>query len=63
MPTLVKELHTVNGVIEIAREMNIKSIIITHIEEDWGKSYDDYLELQNQYSNVKFAFDGMRVEV
>lgn len=60
---LVKELHTVNGVIEIAREMNIKSVIITHIEEDWGKSYDDYLELQNQYSNVKFAFDGMIVEV
>lgn len=43
--------------------MNIKSVIITHIEEDWGKSYNDYLELQKQYDNVKFAFDGMKVKL
>lgn len=60
---LLKELHTVNGVIEIAEKMNIKSVIVTHIEEDWGKSYEDYLELQKQYDNVKFAFDGMRIEL
>lgn len=36
-------------------------MIVTHIEEDWGKSYDDYLELEKEYDGVKFAFDGMEI--
>jgi phosphoribosyl 1,2-cyclic phosphate phosphodiesterase len=42
---------------------NIKKIIMTHLEEDWGKSYDDYVELEKQYNNIFFAYDGMTIEV
>ena len=41
----------------------IKKVIITHLEEDWGKSYDDYLKLENQYNQIIFAYDGMIFEI
>ena len=31
------------------------------LEEDWGKSYDDYKELEKQYENVRFAYDGLEL--
>ena len=40
---------------------NIKEVIITHLEEDWGKSYDDYKELEKRYQGIRFAYDGMDV--
>jgi phosphoribosyl 1,2-cyclic phosphate phosphodiesterase len=49
--------------LKIAGEMKIKKIIVTHIEEDWGKTYSDYLELEKEYPNLKFAYDGMIVEL
>jgi len=41
----------------------LKKVIITHLEEDWGKAYDDYLELENQYNEIIFAYDGMTFEI
>ncbi len=60
---LKKELFTMEEVIEIINNYNIKSTIITHIEEDWGKSYLDYKELEKKYSkyNISFAYDGMEI--
>lgn len=50
--------------IEVLKEKyKIQKVIITHLEEDWGKSYDDYLELQKQYEGISFAYDGMTFEV
>jgi phosphoribosyl 1,2-cyclic phosphate phosphodiesterase len=49
-------------VLELKRILSIRDVIVTHIEEDWGKSYDDYIALEAQYG-VKFAYDGMVVEV
>ena len=60
---LYKELHSMESVINIAKKMNIKNIIITHIEEDWGKSYDDYKNLEKEYSNIKFAVDKMIIDL
>lgn len=60
---LVSELHTLDGVLKIAEDLDIKDLVITHIEEDWGKSYDDYLELEKEYDSVKFAYDGMEIEL
>ena len=52
-----------SDILKIVETMKIKNIIVTHIEEDWGKSYSDYLELEKQYTNLKFAYDGMIVEL
>lgn len=60
---LRKELFTMEEIEELKRKYNIKKVIMTHIEEDWGKSYDDYVELEKQYDNIKFAYDGMTIEI
>lgn len=48
---------------ELKYKYNIKKVIITHLEEDWGKSYDDYLKLEKQYEGIAFAYDGMTLVV
>lgn len=52
-------LFSIEEVIALKEHYHIKNLVFTHIEEDWGKSYDDYLMLENQYENVRFAYDGM----
>ncbi|AGB18210.1 MBL fold metallo-hydrolase [Thermoanaerobacterium thermosaccharolyticum] len=61
--SLRDELFSMNEIEQLRNEYGIKKVIITHIEEDWGKSYDDYLELQKQYKDIVFAYDGMTFEV
>ncbi|WP_434655333.1 MBL fold metallo-hydrolase [Thermoanaerobacterium thermosaccharolyticum] len=61
--SLRDELFSMNEIEQLRNEYGIKKVIITHIEEDWGKSYDDYLELQKLYKDIVFAYDGMTFEV
>jgi phosphoribosyl 1,2-cyclic phosphate phosphodiesterase len=58
-----KELFSMNEIVELKNKYKIKKVIMTHLEEDWGKSYDDYLELEKQYDGISFAYDGMTFEV
>jgi len=60
---LNSELFSLDEVINIKQEYGIKNVIITHLEEDWGKTYDDYLNLEKEYENVRFAYDGMTIEL
>ena len=50
------ELHGVEDIIEIKKSLSVSEVIITHIEEDWGKSYDDYVILEQKYCGIKFVF-------
>ena len=59
---LKRELFDLNEIIQIRTQYNIKQIIMTHLEEDWGKSYDDYKALEKDYDNLRFAFDGMIID-
>jgi phosphoribosyl 1,2-cyclic phosphate phosphodiesterase len=58
-----KELFSFEGALEIKKRLNAKRLILTHIEEEWGKSYDDYLALEKEYDNVCFAYDGMEIDI
>lgn len=60
---LNNELFNIREIKKLRDQFNIKKIIITHLEEDWGKSYDDYLNLEKQYTNICFAYDGMKISV
>lgn len=60
---LRNELFVMDEIIELKRRYNIKRVIITHIEEDWGKSYDDYLKLQEHYEGIEFAYDGLKISL
>lgn len=56
-----KELFVLDEVMELKDKYAVKEVIITHLEEDWGKTFDDYKELEKQYKNLRFAYDGMEV--
>ena len=58
---LRQELFVMEEIIVLKEKYHISQVIMTHIEEDYGKSYDDYLELEKQYSEIHFAFDGMEI--
>ena len=60
---LREELFVMDEIVELKNKYNIKKVIMTHLEEDWGKSYDDYLELENHYKDISFAYDGMVIEL
>jgi phosphoribosyl 1,2-cyclic phosphate phosphodiesterase len=49
--------------IEIKNYYRIQRVIITHIDEMWGKSYEYYAELEKRLDNIFFAYDGMEIVV
>jgi phosphoribosyl 1,2-cyclic phosphate phosphodiesterase len=59
------EVYMMDELLEIITTYAIKKTIVVHIEEEWGRSFDDYKGIEEQYKrfNIEFAFDGMRVEV
>lgn len=58
---LRNELFVMDEVVELKRHYNIGEVIITHLEEDWGKSYEDYKALEKQYNGIRFAYDGLKL--
>ncbi|MCM1183118.1 MAG: MBL fold metallo-hydrolase [Roseburia sp.] len=60
---LRKELFTLEEIDAIREQYGIKEVIITHLEEDWGKSYDDYRELEKKLNAIQFAYDGLRIQL
>jgi len=53
------ELYAMEDVLEMKKKYAFDRVIITHLEETWGKSYGDYINLEKEYDNVNFAHDGM----
>ena len=56
------ELFSPREIQELAQKLNAKKTLVTHIEEEWGKTYDEYKQLEKEY-NLEFAHDGMRMEI
>ena len=60
---LAKELFSLEEVLALKARYGIGRLIVTHLEEDWGKSYDDYKALEAEQPDMEFAYDGMRITV
>lgn len=58
-----KHMFVMDEIVELKSRYNIKDVIMTHIDEDWGLSYDDYLEKAKNFNNIEFAYDGLEIEV
>jgi len=57
------QLHSFEQVLALREKLRAQQLIITHLEEDYGISYDDYCEMEKHHNGVKFAFDGMEIIV
>lgn len=55
------ELFVMDEIVQLKDKYQIKRVIITHLEEDWGKSYDDYVKLQKKLNGIEFAYDGLEI--
>lgn len=60
---LNEELFSIKEIELLKNKYNIRKVVITHIEEDWGKSYNDYVQLQKKYEDIIFAFDGLIIDI
>lgn len=60
---LKEEIFTLDEVVKLKNDYRIKKIIVTHIDEIWGKSYGYYSELEKKLDNIFFAYDGMEIIV
>lgn len=62
---LRKELFSIKEALELVKSLGAKKTVFTHIEEEWGRSYDDYKAIEKDYhkNNIRFAYDGMKISV
>nr|WP_300819019.1 hypothetical protein [uncultured Acetatifactor sp.] len=60
---LRKELFTLDEIDTIRKQYGITEVFITHLEEDWGKSYDDYRDLERELNLIHFAYDGLKIQL
>lgn len=58
-----KTLYTFQETLALAERVQAANILFVHLEEYWNRSYDDYKALEARFENVRFAHDGMTVEV
>lgn len=55
------DMFTIDEIMIIKHKYRIKQIIVTHIDEYWGKSYADYQKIEKKFDNISFAYDGMEI--
>ena len=58
---LYRHIRTFEKIIKNYFVIYDKQIIVTHIDEYWGKSYADYQKVEETLENVSFAYDGMEI--
>jgi phosphoribosyl 1,2-cyclic phosphate phosphodiesterase len=56
-------LYTFQETIALARRVEADRILFIHLEEYWNRGHDEYVALEEEFDNVRFAYDGMRVTV
>ena len=56
-------LYTFDETLALARRIRAHRVIFSHLEEYWNRGHGDYLALEKELDNVRFAYDGMRVRV
>lgn len=62
---LRKELFSMEEALELIKILGAKKTVFTHMEEEWGRSYDDYKAIEKQYreNSIYFAYDGMKINL
>ncbi len=56
-------LYTFDETLALAQRVKAARVLFIHLEEYWNRGYDEYVALEGKFSNVQFAYDGMRVSI
>ena len=57
------ELFSIEEIIELKKKYHIKKIICTHIDCNWGNTYEILKEYEKELDGIEFAYDGMEIEL
>lgn len=57
------ELFSIKEIEDLKRKYNIKKVICTHIDCNWGNKYDVLKNFEKQLDEIEFAYDGMEFKV
>lgn len=57
------ELFSIDEIKELKSKYNIKRVICTHIDCNWGNTYEVLKEYESTLDGIKFAYDGMKIEL
>ena len=60
---LREELRSFEHILDLKERLYANRLVITHIEEFWGKSYDDFVAIENEYKTIQFAYDGLTISL
>lgn len=62
---LREEMITLHELVNVISQLGIERTIVVHIEEEWGKSYTDYRQIEEQYRehNIYFGYDGQKIHL
>lgn len=56
-------LYTFAQTMKLAERIEAQKVLFIHLEEYWGRSYDDYRALEFNLPGTLFAYDGMELMV
>ncbi len=56
-------IFSLEEVLELKERYRIKQVVITSIDERFGKSYGEYLRMEQKLKGVRYAYDGMSLKV
>jgi phosphoribosyl 1,2-cyclic phosphate phosphodiesterase len=56
-------LYTCDQTMGLAKQINAKEVLFVHLEEYWNRGYDEYVEIEKRYDNIRFAYDGLKIMV
>ena len=57
------ELFSIDEIKELMKKYNIKKIVCTYIDCNWGNTYNVLKKYENQLDSILFAYDGMEIEL
>jgi len=56
-------LYTFEETLALAKRIHARRVLFVHLEEYWNRSYDDYLAIEKEFTNIHFAYDNMQISV
>jgi phosphoribosyl 1,2-cyclic phosphate phosphodiesterase len=56
-------LYTFEQTLALAKRIKAQQVLFVHLEEYWNRGYDDYSALERAYEDIRFAHDGMRINL
>ena len=56
-------LYTFDQTLALSQRIKAKQVLFVHLEEYWNRGHDDYSAIEKEHEGIRFAHDGMRINL